>query len=175
MKIQILHHQELSASLKTAILELCCDAYEEDFTPYLAELGNAMHVLGFEDDELRAHAAWVERELRLGKDRVAMKCAYIEAVAVPIEHQSRGLGSQIMQALPAHLSDFEIAALSPSEPDFYARSGWEMWQGKLAYLKGRKRIATPDEKVMIYRLPHAPTTLSLYQDLETDWRPCDVW
>jgi hypothetical protein len=39
----------------------------------------------------------------------------------------------------------------------------------------RGRIHTPEEDVMIHRLPRTPAHLDLAAELETDWRDGDVW
>jgi aminoglycoside 2'-N-acetyltransferase I len=122
-----------------------------------------------------SHAAWVPRQLRIGAERVALSCAYVEAVATPVALQRRGLGTQVLRALPPLLEAFDIAALSPSEPAFYARSGWETWRGPLFCLQGGQRLATPGEDVMIHRLPRTPGLLDLTDELEADWREGDVW
>lgn len=173
--IHVIEHAALSAGLKTQILALCSDAYEEDFTPYFTLLREATHVLAFKDGQLVSHGAWVRRELRYGSRRQPLSCAYIEAVATPVRLQRQGLGTLLIRAIPPLLQGFDIAALSPSEPGFYARCGWEMWRGPLFYVKNGQRFSTPDEDVMIYRLPGTPTDLDLQDELETDWREGDVW
>lgn len=173
--IQVLPHARLTPTQCRQILALCSDAYEEDFTPYFELLDTAVHMLAMEDEELVCHAAWISRTLRLGPQRAPLSCAYIEAVATPIRLQRRGLGTLVIRAIPQQLLSFDIAALSPSEPDFYARSGWEMWRGPLYCMKDGLRLSTPDEQVMIHRLPRTPSGLSLTEELEVDWRAGDVW
>ena len=73
------------------------------------------------------------------------------------------------------LEGFDIAALSPSEDGFYQRLGWEAWTGPLAYLQDSVLVPTPEEQVMIYRLPRTPARLDLDAALTCDWRPGDVW
>ncbi len=173
--IHIIEHAALSADLKARILALCRDAYEEDFTPYFALLQGATHVLAIKDGQLVSHGAWVRRELRYGSRRRPLSCAYVEAVATPVHLQRQGFGTLVIQAIPPLLQGYDIAALSPSEPGFYARSGWEMWRGPLFFMKDGQRFSTPDEDVMIYRLPGTPADLDLQDELETDWRQGDVW
>jgi GNAT superfamily N-acetyltransferase len=173
--IQHLHAGQLGDDLRARIFALCSDAYEEDFTPHLALLADATHVLATMDGELVAHAAWVRRELRVGTARRPLSCAYVEAVATTVRLQRRGLGTAVLRAIPALVSDFDIAALSPSEPAFYARSGWALWQGPLFHLQDGQRHRSDDEQVMVLRLPRTPAWLDLRDDLETDWREGDVW
>lgn len=175
ISISIVPHEELGTKLQSEIVALCSDAYEEDFEPYFRLLERATHVLAMESDKLVAHGAWVSREVRVGRTCKPLHCAYIEAIATPARLQGRGLGTLVLKSIPPLILDFDIAALSPSEPEFYARSGWEMWQGPLSYTQEGQRIKTPDEQVMIYRLPRTPSDVSLEQELETDWREGDVW
>jgi GNAT superfamily N-acetyltransferase len=174
-EIRIINSSHLDRKLREQVLALCSDAYEEDFTPYLDLLAGATHVLAVLDGRLVSHAAWIRRELRVGKDRRPLSCAYVEAVATPVRLQRQGLGTQVLRAIPALVTDLDLAALSPSEPDFYARSGWEMWQGPLFYIENGERNATPEEEVMILRLPNTPTGINLRDELEADWRAGDVW
>jgi GNAT superfamily N-acetyltransferase len=174
-EIRIVESAELVGALRAKVLALCTDAYEEDFTSCLDLLRDATHVLALLNGEIVAHAAWVPRELRVGKSRRPLRCAYVEAVATGARLQRQGLGTQVLKAIPAHLERFEIAALSPSEPDFYARCGWQMWQGPLFHVEHGRRVASLDEQVMVLRLPKTPLAIDLDHELETDWRPGDVW
>ena len=115
------------------------------------------------------------RELRADNLRHPLRAAYVEAVAVPATLQGRGYGSRVLAAVPPLLGEFDIGALSPSEVPFYRRLGWEPWRGPLAYRQGAAEVATPDEEVMILRLPRTPDTLDLSARLVTDWWPGDVW
>lgn len=173
--LQVIHHSELTPLLRGEVLSLCSDAYEEDFTPHFRLLGTATHVLAWESGRLVSHAAWVPRVLRVGRDRLPLSCAYVEAVATRRALQRKGLGTFVLQAVPPLLSRFDLAALSPSEPDFYAKSGWEMWRGRLFCVRDGQRSESEEEQVMIHRLPRTPASLDLAADLEADWREGDVW
>ncbi len=93
MEIEVVPALELAPGVRSEILALCTDAYEEDFTPYLNLLGSAVHVLVRLNGALVSHAAWVERELRASNLARPLKAAYVEAVATPIALQRRGYGS----------------------------------------------------------------------------------
>ncbi len=175
MQIDVIRSQVLSPFQRENILSLCSDAYEEDFTRNLEILGDAVHLLGSVGGKLVAHAAWVPRELRASNLAGPMHAAYVEAVAVPTALQRRDYGRQIMAAIPPLLGAYDIGALSPSEAPFYARLGWELWRGPLSYRHDSQLIATPEEEVMILRLPRTPAALDLTAGLSTDWRAGDVW
>ena len=175
LKIEVFSARELTCSIRGEILTLCTDAYEEDFAPYLDLLGSAVHVLVRLNGKLVSHAAWVERELRASNLTRPLKSAYIEAVATPVALQRRGYGSAAHAAIPPLLGSFDIAALSPSEGSFYSRLGWEHWEGRLEYRRGVQTFATPDEEVMVLRLPGTPASLDTRATLSVDWREGDVW
>ncbi|MFD2111951.1 GNAT family N-acetyltransferase [Thiorhodococcus fuscus] len=173
MKIEIKPSSNLSAALKSEVVHLCTEAYEEQYEAILDELGPATHLLGFMEDRLVAHALYINRNLQ-ANDR-SFRTAFVEAVAVLPVLQGQGLGSKIMRAIPELVSSFELAALSPSEESFYSRLGWELWRGPLFYrdLDG-EQIETPDEQVMIYRLPQTGA-LDLSCRLSCEWRKGDIW
>jgi aminoglycoside 2'-N-acetyltransferase I len=173
--IEVIQHSSLLPALRAEILALCSNAYEEDFAPYFQLLESATHVLAVESGRIVSHAAWVPRQLRLGTGGLPIRCAYVEAVATPVDLQRRGLGTLVLRAIPPLLEEFDLAALSPSEPDFYARSGWEMWKGSLFYLRDGVRGISQDDEVMIHRLPGTPANLNTSAELEADWREGDVW
>lgn len=174
LSISIVKAPNLSSKQRKEILDVCSRAYEEDFSPYLALLGDATHLLAYLDAELVSHVAWIPRELRLQGKR-PLHTAYVEAVATVPEHQRKGYGSAVLTAIPPLVGEFDIAALSPSEAPYYAKLGWILWKGPLAYLHDAQEIATPDEEVMVYRLPKTPQELDINAKLVTDWRPGEVW
>ncbi|KPF77775.1 hypothetical protein IP88_05525 [alpha proteobacterium AAP81b] len=162
----------LTAVERTAIVDLCSRAYEEDFAPYFAVMPDFVHVCGHIDGVLVAHAGWVTRWLQAG-DGALLRTAYVEAVATLPEAQGRGHASAILAALPPHWVTFDIAALSPSDVGFYARFGWEAWRGPL--LARRDGVAAmPDETAMILRLPRTPD-LDIAASLSIEWREGEVW
>lgn len=174
-EIRVLTHVELGTALRAQVLALCSEAYEEDFSAYLELLRGGTHVLAFDKDALVSHAAWVPRELRVGGRGRPMSCAYVEAVATRPGHQRRGLATLLLRTLLPLAGTLDMAALSPSRAEFYARLGWEMWRGPLFFRENGRRVPTPEEEVMIHRLPRTPADLDLRDELETDWRPVEVW
>jgi len=67
-----------------------------------------------------------------------------------------------------------LAALYPENSEFYARLGWELWQGDLFIRQDQQLIATPDDEVMIHRLVTTPN-LSLADSLSAEWRIGELW
>jgi aminoglycoside 2'-N-acetyltransferase I len=175
LRIEVVPSTAVPAPVRQSLLELCSDAYDEDFTAYLQLLSPAVHVFGWLEGELVSHVAWVERALHVD-NAMTLKSAYIEAVATHPRHQRRGYAGAILTSIPPLLGEYDVAALAPSHASFYARLGWEKWQGPLTYLDpAGVEFPTPEEEVMIYRLPRTPASLSLRSKLTTQWRPIEIW
>ena len=175
LELSLVHSDDMAAPLRRVVLDLCTRAYAEDFEPYLRLLSPAVHLLGRLHGELVTHAAWIERDLH-SPPTGPLRTAYVEAVATLPEWQGRGFASALLSRIPALVADFDLAALSPSSEAFYARLGWERWQGPLSYRQPDGTIvATPEEVVMICRLPRTPSTLDPGAPLSTGWRPGEVW
>lgn len=175
LRFDVVPSAAVHGELRAQLLSLYSRAYQEDFSPYLAPLSPAVHLLARLDGKLVSHAAWVERELRAA-NLAPLRTAYVEAVATAPEHRGNGYASAILSRIPALLGDFALAALSPSDAGYYRRLGWELWRGPLSYFDpGGVEIDTPGEQAMIHRLPSTPSALDLDARLSTDWRPGDVW
>jgi aminoglycoside 2'-N-acetyltransferase I len=56
----------------------------------------------------------------------------------------------------------------------YARLGWELWRGPLFVRTDAGLMPTPDEEVMILRLPRT-TPLDLDSPLSAEWREGELW
>ena len=67
-----------------------------------------------------------------------------------------------------------LFASSPSFAVTYARLGWEFWRGPLFIRRADRLIPTPDEDVMILRLPKTPP-LDLEAPLSAEWREGELW
>lgn len=164
----------LTPAMRHEVLALCREAYGEDLSKYLEDIGPGLHLLASVDGELVSHAMIVARELRA--DGAALwSAAYVELVATRPRHQGCGFGSQVMRALVPHMERFDIAALSPTREAFYARLGWEAWRGPLSVRTAAARIPTPDDQVMVLRLPRTPPALDLDAPLSIEWRPGEAW
>ena len=164
----------MAASMLREICDLCTEAYAEDFSVYLEFLGSGVHVVGRLEGEVVSHAMWVTRVLE-ADERLTLRTAYVEAVATKPSHQRRGFASEILRRLASEILDYDLGALSPSDPSFYARLGWEAWRGALFIRTDEGLQATPDESVMIFRLPRTPVGLDLNLSLSAEWRPGELW
>jgi len=167
--------QNLAPSDRRAILTVGDAAYEEDVTPLLRDCGPGLHALGRVSGALVTHALIVARELQV-TGSAPLRTAYVELVATDPPQQRKGYASALLRALVSQMTEYDIAALSPSEESFYARFGWERWRGPLMVRTETGLESSPeDEEVMILRLPRTPAQLDLTAPVSVEWRPGEVW
>lgn len=165
---------DLSDRQRVAIVDLVNRAYEEDLTALFASFADATHVLGTVGAALVTHALWISRSLQAG-DGPMLRTAYVELVATDAAWRGRGYASAVMRRVAEEIRDFDMGALSPFSVAYYARLGWERWQGPLLIRKDGALLPTPDdEDVMILRLPKTPP-LDLRAPLSVEWREGEVW
>jgi GNAT superfamily N-acetyltransferase len=172
LRIDVVPHATLDPGRYAEVVALCERAYEEPFAGIMAAFPDATHVLASTAEELVSHALWVPRTLVA--DGRALRSAYVEAVATEPRHQGRGYASRVLRAVAAAITGYDVGALSPSDAAFYARLGWEAWRGPLAVATDAGMVPTPDEEVMILRLPATPP-LDTGGTLVAPWRVGDVW
>lgn len=173
-RIERITSRELPATIARELRELCAAAYDEDFSHYFDDVGPGVHLLGWEDGSLVSHAMWVSRTMYV-KGAAPLAGAYIEAVATRVGSQGRGHATSLMRRIAKEIVDFDLGALSPTRPEFYGRLGWEPWRGPLAIRTIDGVVETPDESVMVLRLPRTPDNLNTRAELSVDWRPGEIW
>lgn len=174
LEIRVVPSALLSVAERESILALCNRAYEEDMGALFETFPDPVHVIGSLAGEPVSHALWVTRFLQVGEGPL-LRTAYVEAVATDPSWQRRGFASAIMRRVAAEVREFDLAALSPFSADYYARLGWELWQGPLFIRTPQGRLPSPeDEQVMILRLPRTPP-LDLTAPLSAEWRPGELW
>ncbi|MDW8316885.1 MAG: GNAT family N-acetyltransferase [Anaerolineae bacterium] len=174
LTIEVKRGELLSDGERRNIVALCSLAYEEDMEPVLRTFADPTHVLGFCDGLLVSHALWITRFLQPGH-LPPLRTAYVEAVATHPAWRRRGFAVAVMRRLVAEVQDFDLAALSPADGSYYARLGWEAWQGPL-FIRTQEGLqpSPDDEEVMIFRLPRTPP-LDLTQPLSAEWREGELW
>jgi len=163
----------LSPRLLGELRSLCEEAYGQDLARYFADIGPGVHLLGWLGSALVSHVMWVERTL-YPAGAEPLQAAYVELVATRVAAQRRGFASELMRRLAHEIRAYALGALSPSDPAFYQRLGWERWRGALFVRRSGRITATPDETVMVLRLRASPA-LDLAAPLGIDWRPGEVW
>jgi aminoglycoside 2'-N-acetyltransferase I len=172
LRIEIIARKDLTAHQHAEISALCSRAYGEDFSSILPLFDQPTHILAYTNGDLVSHALWITRTLDYNATR--LQSAYVEAVATEPAQQGRGYASALLRRLASAIATYDIGALSPSDPAFYSRLGWEVWRGPLYVATKAGNYPTPDEAVMILRLPRTPP-LDLYGKLTAPWRAGDIW
>lgn len=173
LSLEVIRDIHLTDGQLSAIHVLCNRAYEEDLTPLFKTFTDATHVLGTLENSIVSHAMWVTRLLQ-PVDGPYLRTAYVEMVATNPNFQRRGFATAVMRRLAEAISDFKLGGLCPAEPELYAKLGWVFWRGPLFIRTSGGLIPTPDEKVMILRLPKTPV-LDLDLPLSAEWRKGEIW
>jgi aminoglycoside 2'-N-acetyltransferase I len=134
-----------------------------------------MHALIMHRGVLLAHGAVIQRRL-LHRGR-ALRCGYVEGVAVREDSRGQGLGNAVMDALEQVVRGaYQLGALSASAAGqrLYRPRGWLHWRGPTSVLSPGGPIRTPEDDGSIFVLP-VSGELGPGAELMTDWRDGDGW
>nr|WP_241238350.1 GNAT family N-acetyltransferase [Nocardioides pantholopis] len=177
-RLVMAHSGELAGDELAAVRGLLGRAFPAaeggfDDTDWDHALGG-MHALVVDGDDVLAHGSLVLRRLLHG-DR-ALRCGYVEAVAVHPEHRRRGHGSTVLTALEGLSSAYELLALGSSDAGLplYAARGWLPWRGPTSVLTPDGIRPTPDDDGAVLVRP-GTVPLDLDAPLTCDWRDGDPW
>ncbi len=175
LELTVIFTNDLSSSERQEIIDVCTEAYEEDFTPVLALFPDATHVLARLEDKVVSHACWVTRWLQ-PDGLPLLKTAYVEAVATAPAYQGRGSGSKVMQRVADEIQDYTLGGLCAARDhiDFYKRLGWEMWCGPRTIRTSNTILETPNEDVMVLRTAWT-SVLNVHSAITAEWREGDLW
>ena len=175
LQVEVVPSRQLDMVLRAAIVRLCTTAFAQDFSA-LFELvpSSAFHILARLDHVLIGHATWMPRWFQPDQQPL-LRTAYVDAVAIIPAYHGHGIGSLVMCELVSQIQDYDLAGLATSQARFYQQLGWERWQGPLSARMAHGVIPTPDEQVMILRLPRTPADLDLMLPLSVEWRAGSVW
>ncbi|MFI7585957.1 GNAT family N-acetyltransferase [Spongisporangium articulatum] len=137
-----------------------------------------LHVLVHDGPELVAHGAVVMRRL-LHAGR-ALRCGYVEGVAVRAGRRRRGLGGVVMAELERVVrAAYDLGALGATDDGapFYASRGWRPWPGTTSTLTTSGLVRTPGEDGWIYVFGGTMPleALDLTGDLACGPRLGDAW
>ena len=138
-----------------------------------------MHAVIGHRGALIGHAAVVQRRLLYGD--TALRCGYVEGIAVREDQRGQGLGNALMDAVEQVIrGGYHLGALSASERAraLYAARGWLAWRGPTAVLAPGGMTRTPDADGSLFVLPAAlpaAVTLDPAAAITCDWRDGDVW
>ena len=181
LTLQVISAPDLAPRMLTSILDLCRRAYGEDLAHLFDAYTADAHVVALRGDTPVSHAMTVTRWLQAGNGPL-LRTAYVELVATAPEFQGRGLATAVMERLGRAIAadGYDLGGLCPADTRLYGHLGWEYWQGPLFIRPPdppepeqepppSALIPTPEERVMILRLPHTPP-LDLTQPLSAEWR-----
>lgn len=174
---RLIHTADLDTETHDNAREMVADAFGgwTEFSPddWEHALGG-MHAVIAHRGALIAHAAVVQRRLLYGGS--ALRCGYVEAVAVREDWRGQGLAHALMEAIEQVIRGaYQIGALSASSAGekIYRARGWLHWQGPTSVLAPAGITATP-EFGSIFVLP-VDVRVDTKSELTCDWRGGDVW
>lgn len=177
---RLIHTSDLDNETREDARRMVMEAFGGDFTDadWEHSLGG-MHALIFDHGAVIAHAAVVQR--RLLYRNTALRCGYLEAVAVREDWRGQGLARVVMDAVEQVLRGaYQVGALSASEAGrhIYMARGWLPWRGPTSVLAPVGVTRTPDDDNTLFVLPvNLPRDLQLdtTAEITCDWRDGDVW
>jgi aminoglycoside 2'-N-acetyltransferase I len=181
---RLIHTADLDAETRDDAHRMVVDAFNADGggdpdgafddSDWEHALGG-MHALIGHRGAIIAHGAVVQR--RLLYRGAALRCGYIEAVAVREDWRGQGLATAVMDALEQVLRGaYQLGALGSSEAGLalYLPRGWQQWTGPTSVLAPTGVTRTPEDDGGVYVLP-VNVDLDTSADLACDWRDGDVW
>ena len=173
---RLVHTSDLDAETLANARRLLDEAHSGEFSDADWEhtLGG-MHALIVHRGALLAHGAVIQRRL-LHAER-ALRCGYVEGVAVREDWRGQGLGHAVMDALEQVVRGaYELGALSASAAGqrLYRPRGWLHWRGPTSVLAPGGPVRTPDNDGSVFVLP-VTVDVDPTAALVCDWRDGDVW
>jgi aminoglycoside 2'-N-acetyltransferase I len=173
---RLIHTADLDNETREDARRMVLEAFAGEFSDADWEhaLGG-MHALISQHGALIAHAAVVQR--RLLYRGTALRCGYIEGVAVREDFRGLGLGSVLMDAVEQVLRGaYQLGALSVTDAGrhLYTLRGWLPWRGPTSVLTPTGVTRTPDDDNGLFVLP-VTVELDPTAEITCDWRDGDVW
>ncbi len=151
-------------------------AFAGDFTDddWEHALGG-MHALIWQHGAIIAHAAVVQR--RLINRGHALRCGYVEAVAVREDCRGQGLMHALLDGIEQVIRGaYQLGAVSSSALGrrAYTARGWLSWTGPTSVLAPTGPTRTPEDDGTVFVLP-VGVSLDTSTELMCDWRDGDAW
>jgi aminoglycoside 2'-N-acetyltransferase I len=173
---RLVHTADLDDETREDARRMVTDAFADDFSDadWEHSLGG-MHALISQHGALIAHAAVVQR--RMLYRGAALRCGYVEGLAVREDCRGQGLANALMDAVEQVLRGaYQLGALSTSEAGrrMYAARGWLPWRGPTSVLAPAGVTRTPDDDDGLFVLP-VSVELDTTAEITCDWRDGDVW
>ncbi len=173
---RLVHTADLESDARQRAHDMVSDAFGGDFTDtdWDHALGG-MHALIWHRGAIIAHGAVIQR--RLIYRGIALRCGYVEAVAVREDWRGQGLGVAILDACEQVIrGGYQLGALTSSDRGrrLYALRGWLPWRGPTSVLAPTGPVPTPEHDSSVFVFP-LMTDLDPTAGLTCDWRDGDVW
>jgi aminoglycoside 2'-N-acetyltransferase I len=173
---RLVHTADLESEARQRAYEMVNDAFAGEWTDtdWDHTLGG-MHALIWHRGSIIAHGAVVQR--RLLYRGAALRCGYVEAVAVREDWRGQGLAIAILDACEQVIrGGYQLGALSSSDRGrrLYTLRGWLPWCGPTSVLAPTGLTRTPDDDGTVFVLP-VGISLDTTAALTCDWRDGDVW
>jgi aminoglycoside 2'-N-acetyltransferase I len=177
---RLVHTSDLDNETREGARAMVIEAFGGEFTDadWEHSLGG-MHALICHHGDIIGHAAVIQR--RLLYRNTALRCGYVEGVAVREDWRGQGLAAALMDAVEQVLRGaYQLGALSATEVGryMYTSRGWLPWLGPTSVLAPVGVTRTPDDDRSLFVLPIAlPDKLALdtTAEITCDWRDGDVW
>jgi len=173
---RLVHTADLDSEARQRVRQMVTDAFAGGFTETDWEhtLGG-MHALICHHGAIIAHAAVVQRRLVYRGN--ALRCGYVEGVAVREDCRGQGLVHALLDAAEQVMRGaYQLGALSSTvrARGLYSSRGWLPWRGPTSVLAPSGATRTPDADGTVFVLP-VGISLDTSADLICDWRAGDVW
>jgi aminoglycoside 2'-N-acetyltransferase I len=173
---RLVHTADLDSDTRQRICQMVTEAFAEDFTDTDWEhaLGG-MHAVIWHHGAIIAHAAVVQRRLIYRSS--ALRCGYVEGVAVREDWRGQGLVRALLDSVEQVMRGaYQLGALSSTvrASGLYASRGWLPWRGPTWVLAPTGPTRTPHDDGTVFVLP-VGISLDTSADLMCDWRAGDVW
>ncbi|OBJ55063.1 GNAT family N-acetyltransferase [Mycobacterium sp. 1423905.2] len=173
---RLVHTADLDHDTRRRTREMVTAAFAGDFgeNDWEHALGG-MHALIWHHGAIIAHAAVVQR--RLIYRGQALRCGYVEGVAVREDWRGQGLVRALLDGAEQVMRGaYQLGALSSSARarNLYAARGWLPWRGPTSALSPTGAIRTPEDDGSIFVFP-VDVELDTSAELMCDWRAGDVW
>ena len=173
---RLVHTADLDNETRQGLCQMVTAAFAGDFTDNDWEhtLGG-MHALIWHHGAIIAHAAVVQR--RLIYRGSALRCGYVEGVAVRKDFRGQGLAIALLDAVEQVIRGaYQLGALSSSARArrLYTSRGWLPWSGPTSVLAPTGPTRTPEDDGTVFVLP-VGISLDTSADLMCDWRAGDPW